>query len=239
MLSGSTFPQVFANTLIIGALKLAFGFPAPIILAILLNEVRHTAFKRTVQTISYLPHFISWVVLAGMFSQLLSPTTGAVNYILQRVTGKTINFMADPEWFRATVVATSIWKGVGWSSIIYLASLGSIDGELYEAAEIDGANRFRRVWHITLPGLLPIIMIQLILNVGSIINDDFDQIFNMYSVPVYSVGDVISTYTYREGLINRDYGFSTAVGLSKNVISFILIIVTNKITSRFTEYGVW
>jgi len=236
---GSGFLEVFKNTLIISFYKLLFGFPTPIILALMLNEVYNVRFKRVVQTISYLPHFISWVIISGILLQVLSPSSGAVNYIIKLLGFEPIFFMGDSKWFRFTLITSSIWKNIGFSSIIYLATVSSINTELYEAAYIDGATRLKRIIHITIPGLMPVIMIQLILSVGSIINDDFDQIFNMYNEAVYNVADVIGTYTYRMGLVNLQYGFSTAVSLSKNVIAFILIVFTNIVTSRYSEYGIW
>ncbi|NSW90424.1 MAG: sugar ABC transporter permease [Firmicutes bacterium] len=239
MFRGVDFFNVFRNTLIISFYKLIFTFPAPIILALLLNEVRNRAYKKTIQTISYLPHFLSWVILAGVFMQLLSPSQGPINYIIKSLGGKAIYFLGDPKWFRTTLVATSVWKGIGWGSIIYIASISSINPELYEAAYIDGANRFVQTIKITLPSIVPVITIMFILSTGSLINDDFDQIFNLYNPAVYDVADVISTYTYRMGLVQMQYSFSTAVGLFKNIISFLLIMITNYITSRFSEYGIW
>lgn len=239
MFGGSGFLEVFKNTVIISFYKIIFGFPAPIILALMLNEVGHNAYKRIIQTISYLPHFISWVIISGILLQVLSPSTGAVNYIIKMLGFEPVFFMGDSTWFRGTLVASSIWKNIGFSSIIYLATLSSINTELYEAAYIDGATRFKRIIHVTIPGLMPVIMIQLILTVGSIISDDFDQIFNMYNKAVYDVADVISTYTYRMGLENMQYSFSTAVSLSLNLIAFALIVLTNVITSRYSDYGIW
>ena len=230
-----SFWQVFTNTIIMSFYKLLFGFPAPILFAILLNEVRHTIFKKVVQTISYLPHFVSWVVLTGIFVQLLSPSTGALNIIM----GTNTHYMASPEWFRTVVVATSVWQSLGWGSIVYFAALTSISPELYEAAIIDGANRFKRIWHITLPSLIPVITIMLIMQIGKLINDDFDQIFNMLSTPVMKVGDVISTYTYQQGIARMNYSFATAVGLFKNIISVALIVIANAFSKRINEYGIW
>jgi putative aldouronate transport system permease protein len=216
-----------------------FGFPAPIILAILLNEIPMARFKKVVQTISYLPHFVSWVILGGLFIQFLSPSTGPVNIVLQNIGLKPIDFLADKTWFRPILVITSIWKGAGWGSIIYLASLAGIDPQLYEAAEIDGAGRFRKMISITLPSLVPVITIMLIFSAGNLVKDDFDQIFNMYNASVYSVADVLSTYTYRVGLVDMRYSFSTAVGLFTNIISFVLIVTTNAVAKRVNEYGLW
>jgi putative aldouronate transport system permease protein len=239
LFSMGSFKQVFRNTVIISFLKLVFGFPAPIIFAVLLNEIRAVKYKKFIQTVSYLPHFVSWVILGGVFMQFLSPSTGPVNIILKNVGIKPIYFLANNIWFRPVLVITSIWKGVGWGSIIYLASISGIDPELYEAAEIDGAGRLRKAISITIPSLVPVITIMLIFSVGGIVQDDFDQIFNLYNPAVYSVGDVLSTYTYRVGLIEMKYSFSAAVGLFTNIISFVLILVTNFITKRVNEYGLW
>ncbi|MDD6876819.1 MAG: ABC transporter permease subunit [Clostridiaceae bacterium] len=239
MFSGQNFLIVFRNTLLISLYKLIAGFPAPIIFALLLNELDGKWFKKTIQTVSYLPHFLSWVILGGIFMQILSPSTGAVNYIIKMFGGTPIYFLGDIRWFRSTMVILSVWKGFGWGSIIYLATMSSINPELYEAATIDGANRWRQTINITLPALAPIIAIMFIMNSGSIINDDFDQIFNLYNETVYRVGDVISTYTYRQGLVEMKYSYTTAVGLFKNVISFGIILLTNFITSKFSDYGIW
>lgn len=241
LFSGRDFPVAFKNTLIISFYKLIFGFPAPIILAILLNEVRHMLYKRFIQTLSYLPHFFSWVVLAGIFMEVFSPTRGIVNYIITSFGGTGIFFFADPEWFRTLLVGTGIWQSVGWGSIIYLATLSGIDPQLYEAATVDGANRWQQIRKITIPSLLPVISIMFIFAIGDIINDDFDQIFNFYNPAVYSVSDVLSTYTYRLGIGNMEYGLATAAGLFTNVLAFTLIIVTNIVVKRTSgsEYGIW
>lgn len=236
---GKSFKEVFRNTLIISIYKTVIGFPAPIIFALLLNELRNQKFKKVVQTISYLPHFISWIILTGIFYEVLSPSRGPINIILTSLGLKPIYFLADPKWFRTTLVLTSIWKGVGWGSIIYLASLTSIDPNLYEAATVDGAGRFRRIWHIALPGITPVITILFILEMGKIIDDNFDQIFNLYNPAVYSVGDVISTYIYRMGLQAFNYSIATAAELFKNVISLTLIIITNYVTKKINDYGLW
>jgi len=233
------FINVTRNTLIISFYKLIFGFPAPIIFALLINELAGKFFKKIIQTVSYLPHFLSWVILAGVFIQILSPSRGAVNYIISIFGGKPIYFLGNNDWFRLTLVITSIWKNFGWGSIIYLASISSISPELYEAAIIDGAGRFRQVWSITLPSLLPVISIMFIFSSGSLINDDFDQIFNLYNEAVYRVGDVLSTYTYRQGLVRMQYSYTTAVGLFKNVVAFVLILLTNFAASKFSDYGIW
>ena len=234
-----SFKEIFRNTILISTYKLIFGFPAPIILAILLNELRIIPYKKAVQTVSYLPHFLSWVILAAIFTQLLSPSTGALNILLTKLGFEPIFFLGNKSWFRSVLVFTSVWKGVGWGSIIYLASIAGINPEIYEAAIVDGAGRMRRIWHVTLPGLTPVITILLIFAIGRLTLDDFDQIFNLYNPSVYSVGDVISTYTYRKGLVELQYSFSAAVGLFQNAISLVLIVIVNWVTKRFNEYGIW
>jgi putative aldouronate transport system permease protein len=239
LFQGRSFWQVFRNTFIISFLKLIFGFPGPILFALLLNELRNLKVKKVVQTISYLPHFLSWIVLAGIFIQFLSPSMGPINVLFNSVGLKSIYFLGDYRYFRFTLVVTAIWKSLGWGSIIYLASIAGINPELYEAATIDGAGRLRQTTSITIPSLMPVITIMFILAVGRIIFDDFDQIFNLYNPAVYSTGDVLSTYTYRLGLIQMRYDFAAAVGLFKNVIGFSLIIATNTFVRRFSEYTLW
>ena len=236
-----TFARSVTNTLTISGLKLLFGFPAPILLALMLNEVAHPRFKKTVQTITYLPHFLSWVVLAGMFQQLLSPNNGAVNAVLQSVFGvkDSIYFLGDNRYFRGTLIVTDIWKNVGWSSILYLATIAGIDPALYEAATVDGATRFQCTKYITLPSLVPTIVVMLILSVGSIMDAGFDQVFNLYNTAVYQTGDIIDTYVYRYGLGDMKYSLATAVGLFKNVIAFVLVAATNLIAKRISGSGIW
>lgn len=236
-----TFLRAVKNTLVISGLKLLVGFPAPIILALMLNEVRHNKFKRTVQTISYLPHFLSWVVLAGLLEQLLSPNTGAVNYILKTYFGleKGIYFLGNNDYYRGTLIISDLWKNVGWSSILYLATIASIDMALYEAAECDGATRLQCTWHITIPSILPTITIMLILSVGSILDAGFDQVLNTYKAAVYKTGDIIDTYVYRVGLTNMKYGVGAAIGLIKNLIAFVLVLITNAIAKRLSGDGIW
>jgi putative aldouronate transport system permease protein len=234
-----SFWLVFRNTLVISAYKISVGFGMPIIFAILLNEIGFLPYKKVTQTLSYLPHFISWVVLGGLLRQFLSPSMGPINIWLKAMGLKPIFFLGDPAWFRFTLVVTSIWKGVGWGSIVYLATIAGIDPQLYEAAVIDGAGRFRRMFSITIPSLMPVITIMLIFAVRGIVGDDFDQIFNLYNSAVYSVGDVLSTYIYRVGLQNFDFSLSTAVNLFRNVIAFVLIVAANAVAKRVNEYGIW
>ena len=234
------FIRAIRNTLIISVLKLCVGFPAPIILALLLNEVRHNGYKRVVQTISYLPHFLSWIIMAGILSQLLSPNNGAVNALLKSLGRKDpVPFLLDNTYFRGTVVISDVWKGVGWGSILYLAAISSIDPTLYEAAICDGATRPQRIRYITIPCIMPTITIMLILSLGGILDAGFDQLLNLYSSAVYETGDIIDTYVYRVGLVDWNYKLSTAIGLFKNVIGFMLVAGTNSVAKAISGTGIW
>lgn len=233
------FWRILRNTLIISGLHILFGFPAPIVLALLFNEIINGRFKKIVQTISYLPHFMSWVILSGIMIELLSPSRGAINFVITLFGGKPIHFLADPDTFVGVLVASHLWQSIGWGSIIYLAAIAGINQDQYESATIDGANRFQQMRYITLPSLIPVMTVLFILNVGGVMNAGFDQIFNLYNPAVYSVADIIDTYVYRIGLIDTKYGFSTAVGLFKNVVALVLVIGTNYIVKRFNEYGIW
>lgn len=237
--SSIEFWRTFKNTLIISGLKLLVNFPAPIILALLLNEVRNKKLKSVMQTASYMPHFVSWVVLGGILMNFLSPSTGPVNAILKLLGMEPIYFLGSVDWFRPVLILSSMWKEIGWGTIIYLAALSGADEQLYEAAVLDGANRFKQTIYITLPTITPVIIINFIMSVGKIVNDDFDQIFNLYNPAVHSVGDVLSTYVYRVGLEDAQYSYSTAVGVFKNVISFALIILTNCVSKRVSDYSLW
>ena len=230
--------QVFVNTLIIAFGKLVFNIIIPVLFAILLNEIRVKVFKKTFQTIVYLPHFLSWVVLATVVTNMFS-LTGPFNSVISSLGGTPIQFLADNHWFRKIMVATDVWKEFGYNSVVYLAALTSIDLGLYEAASIDGANRFKQILHITLPSLLPTIVLMTALNLGNILNAGFDQIFNLYNPIVYETGDIIDTYVYRIGMVERQYSIGTAVGLFKSVISFILIMGANKVAKKLTGSGIF
>ena len=229
------FWEVFVNTIAISGLKLLFGFPAPIILAILMNEIGSLKFKKFVQTISYLPHFLSWVVLASFIIELLSPSRGVINYIITLFGGKPIYFLTESQMFRGIIVLTYIWQSVGWGTIIYLAAISGIEMTQFEAAYIDGANRFQIIGRIILPAILPVISIVFILGLGRILDAGFDQIFNLYNPMVYSTGDIIDTYVYRIGLIDMEYSLSTAVGLFKNIIGLFLVLLTNFLVRRLND----
>lgn len=240
LFTAPSFSEVFTNTVKISFLRILFGFPAPIILSLLLNEIKCAWYKKTVQTVSYLPHFLSWVILSGILISFLSPTTGLVNQIITRLGGEAIYFVTDTDYFVPMLIATGIWQSAGWNTIIYIAAISNINPELYEASIVDGANRFRRVMHITLPGIAPIISIMFILNTGNLINAGFDQVFNMYNQAVYRVADIIDTYVYRRGIEQMQYSFSTAVGFFKNLISFSLVVTANIITRKINrEGGIW
>jgi len=233
------FGRIMRNTLLISFQRLLFGFPAPIILALLLNEVGSIHFKRVVQTISYLPHFMSWVVLAAILTEVLSPQRGIVAYFYTLLGKQPPNLLMEAALFQPLLILTGIWQGVGWGTVVYLAAISSIDLELYESASIDGAGRLQRAVYITIPALYPMITILFILQTGGILNAGFDQIFNLYNPIVYEVSDIIDTYVYRVGLIDRRYDFSTAVGLFKNVFGVLLLLLTNAVVKRFSENGIW
>jgi putative aldouronate transport system permease protein len=233
------FFKILKNTLLLNVYALVFGFPMPIILAVLLNEVKSSSFKRINQSVLYLPHFISWVVLAGIFIQMLSPSTGIVNVILKSIGIKPIYFMASKFWWPIMFVVSGIWQGIGWGSIIYLAAISAIDPELYEAARIDGASKVQQIWHITLPGIKATIAIMLILRMGGMMDVGFEHIYNLQNSAVYDVADVISTYVYRVGIQGAQYSYTTAIGLFQSVISLILVVSTNKITRMMGENSLW
>jgi putative aldouronate transport system permease protein len=233
------FWRLIRNTLAINMYDLLVGFQAPITLALLLNEVRHKAFKKTVQTISYLPHFVSTVIIVSMVVNFLSPSSGLINNIIASLGFQKVEFLSEPRYFWGVFTAMNIWKGVGFGSIIYLASLASIDQELYEAATVDGANRWRQTWHITLPGIAPTIIIMFLLRIGHLLEVGYESIILMYNSKIYETADVISTYVYRRGLLDADYSFATAVGLFQSVIGLILIVMSNKLSKKLSETSLW
>ena len=239
LFTGRYFFPVLRNTLIISIGKLLFGFPAPIILCLLLNEVRSLKFKKVVQTISYLPHFISWVVLASIVQTILSPSSGVVNYIIQLLGGEPIFFMGSSDWFRKVIVGSSIWRDTGWQTVVFMAAILSIDPQLYDAADLDGAGRFQKMIYVTLPCIAPTIIIMFIMATGNVIQDDFDQIYNMLNAKVMDVGDVIGTYTYRMGIEKMNFSYATAVGLFKNVVSLILVTFTNAFSRKLSGSSLW
>lgn len=231
--------RVLKNTVIISILKILFSFPAPIILALLLNEVRSVTLKRTIQSISYLPHFISWVVIAGIFRILFSPDFGVVVKVFQSLNIDVINFMGDPRFFRSFLILSDIWQTIGWGSIIYIASISGIDKQLYEASIIDGAGKWKQLLHITLPGIASTIAVMFILRMGKIMVAGFDQVFNLYSPPVYKVADIIETYIYRVGLGQLQFSYTTAMGFFQGVIGIVMVILANLILKAAGQEGIW
>ena len=234
LFSAPIFPMVIRNTILISLYKLVFGFPAPIIVALLLNEINNIAFKRTLQTVLYLPHFISWVVMAGIINALLAPHTGAIPLFLQRSFGIQLDLLMNPKNFVGLLVGSSIWKEVGWGSIIYLASITSIDTELYEAATVDGANRFQQLLKITLPLLVPVIMTMLLLRLGNILNAGFEQILVMQNSLVFRVSEILDTYVYQR-FLQGQYAIGAASGLFKSVIGLCLVLITNRVAKNFDQ----
>lgn len=233
-----TFWRVFKNTLMLGGLTLLFNFPLPIIFAILLNEVKINKFKKFVQTASYLPHFISTVIVAGMIMEILA-SNGIVNQLIEMITGEKIIFMQSADWFRTIYVGSEVWQRTGWGAILYLAALTNIDPNLYEAAAIDGAGRLRQTWHVTIPGILPTVVTLLILNIGSFMNVGFEKILLLYNPLNYATSDVVSTYLYRIGLISNNFSYSTAIGLFQAIIGFVLVMSANMISKKVTDRSLW
>lgn len=239
LLTRPQFLQVFGNTLYISILKMVCGFPVPIILALMMNEMKNLKFKKVAQTLLYLPNFISWVVLSGLIMNMLDPDTGVVTGIINSISGEKIQVLTDTRYFVPMLVITDIYKGAGWGTIIYFAALSGIDPQLYEAAEIDGACKWKQLLHITLPSITPTIVVMLILSCNNIVNAGFDQIFMLYTALVYSVADIIDTYVYRIGIQNADYSFSTAAGLFKSVIAFVMILIVNTVAKKTGNEGIW
>ena len=233
------FDQLMANTLIFSGAKLLLGMPTAIILALALHETRFLFFRSLVQTVTYLPHFLSWVVMFGILLTVLSPNNGLLNDVLEAFGLPATAFLTAPRWFRQIVVGSDIWKETGWSTILYLAALLTVNPELYEAAAVDGATRLRRVWHISLPSLIPVITLVTLLRLGSILDAGFNQIFVLYSVPVYSVGDVLDTWVYRQGILEFQFSLATAVGLFKGAIGLALIVTANRIAKRVAEQSLF
>ncbi|OXM86736.1 ABC transporter permease [Paenibacillus rigui] len=234
-----SFKQVLWNTLFISSLKLILGLIVPIVCAVLLNELKNEVIKRSVQTTIYLPYFLSWVVLSGILIDILSPSTGIVNGLLGVFGMKKIFFLGDNHWFPFTLIFSDLWKNFGYGTIVYLAAITGIDPGLYESATIDGANRWDKIWHITLPGMRMVIVLLSVLSLGQLLNAGFDQVFNLYSPQVYQSGDILDTFVYRIGLLDAQYGVATAVGLFKSLVSLILISGSYFVAYRFANYRIF
>ncbi|RED55624.1 MULTISPECIES: sugar ABC transporter permease [Cohnella] len=232
------FLKVIGNTLIISLYKLVFLFPIPILVAISLNELRIRWMKRWVQTIVYLPHFLSWVIIFGLFYSLFG-SYGMINKLIEALGGQSISFFSDSSWFRSLLVFTEGWKETGWNTILFLAAMTAIDPQQHEAAVVDGAGRFKRIWHITIPGIVPVIMLVLVLRLGQILNAGFEQVLVMYNPAVYDVADIIQTFVYRIGLGKMDFSLSTALGLFESVVAFILVYSSNQLSKRYLGKSIW
>lgn len=238
--TGPYFQRTLVNTLLISFYSILFGFPIPILFALMINETKSNLIKKSVQTCSYMPHFVSTVVIVGMVIDFLSPSTGIINKIIELFGGESIYFMMEPRYFRTIFTITNIWTGAGFASIIYISALSSVSQELYEAASIDGCGRFKKIWYVTLPGILPTIVIMFILRLGQILNVSYEMIILMYRPATYSTADVISSYVYRQAFEQgSDYALSTAVDLVNSVVSLVIVFVSNRISKATTEIGIW
>lgn len=234
-----SFTKIIWNTLYISSLKLILGLAVPIFFAILLNELKIQWVKRSIQTTIYLPYFLSWVVLGGILIDILSPSRGIVNQLIISFGFEPVFFLGSNDWFPVTLVLSDVWKNFGYGTIVYLAALTGIDPGLYEAATMDGANRWQKAWHITIPGMRMVIVLLAVLSLGQLLNAGFDQVFNLYSPQVYESGDILDTFVYRIGLLDAQYGVATAVGFFKSIVSFILISVSYFFAYRFAKYRIF
>ncbi|OQY31943.1 MAG: protein lplB [Spirochaetaceae bacterium 4572_59] len=239
ILSMPDIQQILKNTIVIAMTKIVVGLFIPVIVALSLNELGSDRTKRAIQTSIYLPHFLSWVILGGILVDILSPSSGFVNKILGSLGVEPIFFLGDNDWFQFTVIITNTWKEFGYATIIYLAAITSVDPNLYEAAIVDGANRWRQTWHITLPGMKTIIILMTVLSLGAVLNAGFDQLFNLYNPIVYETGDIIDTFVYRLGLIDAQFGPATAVGLFKSLVSLVFISVSYFLADKLAGYSIF
>ena len=233
------FGSVIWNTIFIAVMKMIVNLIFPVLIALLLNEIHNKHYKKTVQTVLYLPHFISWAALAGIFIDILSPSGGIVNQLLNLLGMDSVFFLGDPKVFPYTMAITDVWKELGWGTIVYLAAITGIDPTYYEAAKIDGANRFQQVFYVTIPSILSMILLMMVLSVGNVLQAGFEQVFNLYSPQVYSTGDIIDTYVFRIGVIEAKFDLATAVGLFKSAISFVLIMIGYKAADKMAGYKVF
>ena len=234
-----TFFVLLRNTLVISGLLLLFAFPMPIVLALLLNEVRTTFLKKSVQTIVYLPHFMSWVIIVSIFYVMLTIDGGSINNVIVSMGFEPVPFLTDPDWLRPLYVFQEIWRGAGWGTIVYLAAITAVDEQLYEASELDGAGRLRQTWHITLPAIRPTIIVMLILNIGDIMELGFEHMFLVMNSLNREVADIFDTYVYTTGIVNGQFSYATAVGLFKGLVGLLLVVAANKLAKRLGEEGVY
>ncbi|MFA6845652.1 MAG: ABC transporter permease subunit [Sphaerochaetaceae bacterium] len=232
------FWQVVRNTFLMSFYNILWGFPVPIFLAVMLNELHNGKFKKIIQSVTYLPHFISTVVLCGMLVNLLS-SDGLLNQVIKSLGGETKQFLMYPQYFRTIYVASGIWQSAGWTSIIYLAALTGIDQEVLDAATIDGANRFQRILHVTIPAITPVISTMLIMNLGKMMNLGYEKVLLLYNGSTYETADIISTYVYRRGILGNSFSYATAVGLFQSVIGVVLLVIANKVSRRLSDTSLW
>lgn len=233
------FVRTLKNTFLLGLYSLVWGFPIPVIFAVFLNEMKNRHVKKVIQTVSYFPHFISVVVLVGMVKNFLDPSTGIINVFIKALGGSPVSFMNESGWFRTIYVASGIWQGFGWSSIIILSALTSLDPTMYESAEIDGASRMQKIIYITLPNLVPTLSVLLIMDLGKVMNASLEKVLLMYHPAIWDVSDVIQTYVYRKGILNSDQSFGTAVGLFNSAINILLLIMANKTSKKISGNSLW
>ena len=233
------FLRALKNTLIINSYKLLYWIPLPLILALMINEIGFMPLRKTVQTVLYMPHFLSWVIVGGIFTSLLTVNGGVVNKLLTSLGMKPIRFLTDGNWFREVLIWSAMWKEAGWGTIVYLAAITAVDPMLYEAALIDGASKWRRIWNITIPALASTIVIVLMLSLGNLLGNSFEQILVMYNSTVYDTADVIGTYTYRIGIGQMQYSYSAAIGMFNSVVGFALVVTTNALCRRFLDRSIW
>lgn len=231
--------QVVRNTVFIASMKIAAGLALPIAVALLLNEVRKSFVKKGIQTLIYLPHFLSWIILGGILIDILSPSEGIVNRILQSLGFEPVFFLGSNRWFPYVLVASDVWKEFGFGTIVYLAAITGINPVLYEAAVMDGANHWRQAWHVTLPGIVPIVVLMATLSLGNVLNGGFEQVFNLYSPAVYESGDILDTLIYRVGILDAQYGVATAIGLLKSLVSLLLISTSYYLAYRLANYRIF
>ena len=233
------FLRALRNTLVINSYKLLYWIPLPLCMALMINELNFMPFRKTVQTVIYMPHFLSWVIVGGIFTQLLTVNGGAVNKILANFGIQPVHFLTDANWFRETIVWSSMWKEAGWGTIVYLAAITAVDPSLYEAATIDGASKWRRIWTITVPSVSGTVVIVLMLSLGNLLGNSFEQILVMYNSIVYETADVIGTYTYRIGIGQMKYSYSAAIGMFNSVVGFTLVVTMNALTRKFLDRSIW
>lgn len=233
------FTRVLRNTLLISVYSILWGFPIPILFALMTNDLKHGVYKRVVQAVSYIPYFISTVIICGMLVNFLSPSSGIVNSVIQALGGEPINFLMEPKWFRTVFIASGIWQGFGWSAIVYLAALTGVSQELYEAARVDGASKLQQVIHVSIPCILPTVIVTFIMQIGTLMSVGYEKIILLYNPVTLDVADVISSYTYRTGLVEGNYSFGSAVGLFNSAINLILVIFANRLSRKISEVSLW